>query len=171
MLSFLAETPGEFVRRRHRVLQAAGWANAVICPQWAAKVSRWHAARKSINPGILPISLRSNGTTTPSSCLSAAELRLVRRKQLWFLPIWHIRWDRGWLPIGSRLDTGYGLKHRTVFERFISPEQDLASSPRRRSTQIQKVGGLDAPPARVLARAGATDEVLCLAVRGDADAS
>ena len=41
VLSFLAEAPEDFVRRRHRALQAAGWANAVIYTQLAAELLHW----------------------------------------------------------------------------------------------------------------------------------
>ena len=41
VLSFLTDTPENFVRRRHRALQAAGWANAGIYAQLAAELSHW----------------------------------------------------------------------------------------------------------------------------------
>lgn len=41
VLSFLHETPEDFVRRRHRALQAEGVANAAIYLQLAAELSAW----------------------------------------------------------------------------------------------------------------------------------
>jgi hypothetical protein len=41
VLSFLHETPEDFVRRRHRSLQAEGLANAAIYLQLAAELSAW----------------------------------------------------------------------------------------------------------------------------------
>ncbi|HEY6456615.1 MAG TPA: hypothetical protein VIY90_15185 [Steroidobacteraceae bacterium] len=41
VLSFLHETAEDFVRRRHRVLQAEGVANAAIYLQLAAELSAW----------------------------------------------------------------------------------------------------------------------------------
>jgi hypothetical protein len=41
VLSFLRETPEDFVRRRHRALQAAGLSNASIYLQLAAQMSAW----------------------------------------------------------------------------------------------------------------------------------
>ena len=41
VLSFLNETPEEFVRRRHRALQAEGLPNPAIYLQLAAELSVW----------------------------------------------------------------------------------------------------------------------------------
>ncbi|HXS27921.1 MAG TPA: hypothetical protein VN730_09675 [Steroidobacteraceae bacterium] len=41
VLSFLTETPEEFVRRRHAVLQAEGLPNPAIYVQLAAELSAW----------------------------------------------------------------------------------------------------------------------------------
>jgi predicted ABC-type ATPase len=41
VLSFLHETPEDFVRRRHRALQAEGLANASIYLHLAAELSAW----------------------------------------------------------------------------------------------------------------------------------
>ncbi|MHB8816213.1 MAG: hypothetical protein ACYDAE_23520 [Steroidobacteraceae bacterium] len=41
VLSFLRETPEDFVRRRHRALQAEGLPNSVIYMQLAAELSAW----------------------------------------------------------------------------------------------------------------------------------
>jgi hypothetical protein len=41
VLSFLEETPEEFVRRRHRALQAEGLSNPSIYMRLAAELSRW----------------------------------------------------------------------------------------------------------------------------------
>ena len=41
VLSFLHETPEDFVRRRHRVLQAEGLSNTSIYLQLAAELSAW----------------------------------------------------------------------------------------------------------------------------------
>jgi hypothetical protein len=41
VLSFLADTPEAFVRRRHRALQAQGLSNEAIFAQLAAELERW----------------------------------------------------------------------------------------------------------------------------------
>lgn len=41
VLSFLAEQPEEFARRRHRALQQEGLANAEIFARLAAELARW----------------------------------------------------------------------------------------------------------------------------------
>jgi hypothetical protein len=41
VLSFLTETPEEFVRRRHRALQAEGLANPEIFAQVSAELAQW----------------------------------------------------------------------------------------------------------------------------------
>jgi hypothetical protein len=41
VLSFLQETPEEFVRRRHRALQAEGLSNTSIYMRLAAELSAW----------------------------------------------------------------------------------------------------------------------------------
>jgi hypothetical protein len=41
VLSFLQETPEEFVRRRHLALQAAGWSNADIYTQLCSEIATW----------------------------------------------------------------------------------------------------------------------------------
>ena len=41
VLSFLDETPEEFVRRRHRVLQAEGLANPEIFIRVSAELAQW----------------------------------------------------------------------------------------------------------------------------------
>ena len=41
VLSFLAETPEAFIRRRHFALQSQGLANAAIFAQLAAELERW----------------------------------------------------------------------------------------------------------------------------------
>lgn len=41
VLSFLQETPEEFVRRRHRALQAEGLSNTAIYMRLAAELSSW----------------------------------------------------------------------------------------------------------------------------------
>jgi hypothetical protein len=41
VLSFLQETPEEFVRRRHRALQAEGLSNTAIYMRLAAELSAW----------------------------------------------------------------------------------------------------------------------------------
>jgi hypothetical protein len=41
VLSFLQETPEEFVCRRHRVLQAEGLSNTLIYSRLAEEVSQW----------------------------------------------------------------------------------------------------------------------------------
>ncbi|MGH8317020.1 MAG: hypothetical protein ACREUL_03450 [Steroidobacteraceae bacterium] len=41
VLSYLKETPEDFVRRRHRALQAAGCSNSAIYLQLAAELSAW----------------------------------------------------------------------------------------------------------------------------------
>ena len=41
VLSFLQETPEQFVRRRHHAMQAAGWSNAQIYAQLIAEVATW----------------------------------------------------------------------------------------------------------------------------------
>jgi len=41
VLSYLEETPEEFVRRRHRALQAEGLPNPAIYLQLAAELSAW----------------------------------------------------------------------------------------------------------------------------------
>jgi hypothetical protein len=41
VLSFLQETPEDFVRRRHRALQAAGLPNSAIYLRLAAELSAW----------------------------------------------------------------------------------------------------------------------------------
>jgi hypothetical protein len=41
VLGFLTETPEDFVRRRHRALQAEGLANSEIYMRLAAELSAW----------------------------------------------------------------------------------------------------------------------------------
>jgi len=41
VLSFLEETPEDFVRRRHRALQAEGLSNPAIYMRLAAELSAW----------------------------------------------------------------------------------------------------------------------------------
>lgn len=41
VLSFLRETPEDFVRRRHRALQAQGLSNPAIYVRLAAELSAW----------------------------------------------------------------------------------------------------------------------------------
>ena len=41
VLSFLSETPEDFVRRRHRALQAEGMPNTSIYMRLAAELSAW----------------------------------------------------------------------------------------------------------------------------------
>jgi hypothetical protein len=41
VLSFLEETPEEFVRRRHRALQAEGLSNPTIYVRLAAELAAW----------------------------------------------------------------------------------------------------------------------------------
>ena len=41
VLNFLDETPDEFIRRRHRTLQATGCANSEIFTRIAAELSQW----------------------------------------------------------------------------------------------------------------------------------
>ena len=41
MLTFLAETPEAFIRRRHRALQAEGLSNPEIFTRLAAEIERW----------------------------------------------------------------------------------------------------------------------------------
>jgi hypothetical protein len=41
VLTFLNETPGEFVRRRHRALQEQGLPNSAIYLRLAAELSAW----------------------------------------------------------------------------------------------------------------------------------
>ena len=41
VLSFLGETPEEFVRRRHRALQADGHANPEIFARISAELAQW----------------------------------------------------------------------------------------------------------------------------------
>lgn len=41
VLNFLDETPDEFIRRRHRALQATGCANSEIFARIAAELSQW----------------------------------------------------------------------------------------------------------------------------------
>ena len=49
VLSFMNETPDEFIRRRHLALQAQGYSNARIFPRLAAELSerRFRAAEYS----------------------------------------------------------------------------------------------------------------------------
>jgi hypothetical protein len=50
VLSFLHETPEEFVRRRHRALQAEGLSNTAIYMRVAAELSVWRFRAPKYTP-------------------------------------------------------------------------------------------------------------------------